>query len=142
MSGAFNARRSRRRPIINITSLIDVMFLLLIFFMVSSTFREQYGIDVDLPEAATASQQEAEPYEIVVTSQGEYFFGQQRVDANGLREAVKTLLAEQQDARLVLRADEEADFGQVVRAIDIAREVGGRQLIIPTRFTGDHSGKN
>lgn len=133
MDSPFGIRRYRRKPSINITSLIDVMFLLLIFLMVSTTFRQQLGIDVDLPEAGTASAQEMRPHEIVVTRNGEYYFGEQRVDEAGLREAIVKALESEPEASLVLRADEQADFGKVIRAVDIARDVGGTRFIIPTR---------
>jgi biopolymer transport protein ExbD len=140
MNGAFNARRPRRRPLINITSLIDVMFLLLIFFMVSSTFREQYGIDVTLPQAETASEQDVEEHEVVVTEEGELFYGGQLVDEAGLREAMAAQLEADPESVFVLRADEKADFGLALRAMDIARSLGaaygedgrGATLIIPT----------
>ncbi|HIJ66360.1 MAG TPA: biopolymer transporter ExbD [Candidatus Hydrogenedentes bacterium] len=137
MSSAFNMRRRRRKPAINITSLIDVMFLLLIFFMVSSTFRHQLGIDVQLPDADTAAMQEMRSHEIVVTERGEYYFGQRKVDEEELREAIVRALEPEPTASLVLRADERADFGKVIRAIDIARDVGGTQLIIPTEYQRD-----
>ena len=137
MSGAFNAKRPRRRPTINITSLIDVMFLLLIFFMVSSTFREQLGIDVSLPRAATGEPTEHASHEIVVTAQGDYYFGQQAVDEGGLRASLVQLLEEEPEAELFLRADEKADFGKVIRAFDIAREVGGTKLVIPIRYDSE-----
>lgn len=133
MSGAFRMRRHRRHPHINITSLIDVMFLLLIFFMVSSTFRAHLGIDLTLPEAETATAREVSTHEITVTESGDYYFGQQRVDEAGLRASMTTLLEAEPGATLVLRADEKADFGRVVRVIDIARDVGGTKLVIPTR---------
>jgi len=137
MSSAFNAKRRRRKPAINITSLIDVMFLLLIFFMVSSTFRHQLGIDVELPEAETAAMQEMRHREIVVTRNGDYYFGQQLVDENGLRQAIGRLLDAEPEAALILRADQRADFGSVIRAIDIAREVGGTRLVVPTEYRYD-----
>jgi len=133
MNSAFRGR-TRRRPTINITSLIDVMFLLLIFFMVSSTFREHLGIDVTLPHAETAVEQTMEPQEITVTAKGDFFFGQQLVDEAGLEKSIQELLRENPDAVFVLRADENAEFGRVVRAIDIARDAGGAKLIIPTRY--------
>jgi len=77
---------------INITPLIDVIFLLLIFFMVSSTFREHFGMEITLPEARTATEREAETQEITVSAEGDYFFGEQRVDEAGLRKAVAELL--------------------------------------------------
>jgi biopolymer transport protein ExbD len=134
MTAPFNARHRRRKPTINITSLIDVMFLLLIFFMVSSTFRSQLGVDITIPHAETASDQELPRIEIGVTNEGQFYFGEQQVDEAGLRQAIVAALAESEDTRLVLRADEGADFGRVLQAIDITREVGGRQLIIPTRY--------
>ena len=139
MSAPFNARRHRRRPSINITSLIDVMFLLLIFFMVSSTFREHFGIDVTLPEAQTAERADVTTHEITVSQEGQFYFGQRLVDEEGLRRAITDLLADDPEASLVLRADDKADFGRVIRAIDIAREVGGTRLVIPPRYTPDDS---
>ncbi len=133
MSSAFGGR-SRRRPSINLTSLIDVMFLLLIFFMVSSTFREHLGIDITLPHADTAEEQRLDTHEITVTAKGELYFGEQRVDEDGLKKSIVALLTADPEAVLVLRADEGADFGRVLRAIDITRNAGGARLIIPTRY--------
>ncbi len=133
MDGAFNSQRRKRRAQINMTSLIDVMFLLLIFFMVSSTFRDHQGIDIALPESKTGTAQEQTPYTIAISAAGEIYFADKQVDTAKLRTAMANVLAEDPAASLVLRADEEADFGVVVRVIDIAREVGGNQLVIPTQ---------
>jgi biopolymer transport protein ExbD len=132
LSGAFNSRRVRRRPNINITSLIDVMFLLLIFFMVSSTFRDQIGIDVSLPQAGSAQSQQSDNFEVTVDREGIFFFGQQRVSDEGLRIALVQALEANPEAVITLRADKDAGFGRAIRAIDIAREVGGNRLVIPT----------
>jgi len=134
MQGAFNTPRQRRRPYINVINLVDVLFLLLIFFMISSTFRQQLGIDIALPEAATSTSQETKTHEIVVSRDGDLFFGDQKVDEAGLHAAVANLMEKDPKAELVLRADEAANFGRVIRAIDIAREVGGSKLIIPTKL--------
>ena len=139
MDGAFNLRPRKRKPTINITSLIDVMFLLLIFFMVSSTFRNQIGIDVKLPEAKSASEQKVKSYEITVDKTGEFYFGEQRVDEVGLRIAIVNTLEADPEAPIILRADEQADFGKVIKVIDIAREVGTERLVIPTRITDEMS---
>ncbi len=134
MAGAFGGRTRKRKVSINITSLIDVMFLLLIFFMVSSTFREQLGIDVALPEAHTASETETDSHEITVNAEGEFYFGQQRVDESGLRDSITGVLAQDPGATLVLRLDKGAQADRFVRAMDIARDAGGVNLVIPTRF--------
>jgi biopolymer transport protein ExbD len=133
MDGAFGTRRHRRKPFINITSLVDVLFILLLFLMVSTTFQQHLGLNISVPAAATASQQNLDSHEISVTQAGEYYFGGQRVDENGLRSALAEALKKDPKAMLVLRADEGANFGKVVRAMDIAREMGGEKLVIPTR---------
>lgn len=132
MSEPFDSTRRRRHPAINITPLIDVVFLLLIFFMVSSTFKEHQGLDIALPSAQNAKNQEIGAKEIAVDRQGRFYLEGVLVDESGLRQGLAALLAEQPGAPLVLRADKNAGFGRVVRVIDIAREVGGTHLIIPT----------
>ena len=131
MSGPFGTNPPRRRPLINITPLIDVMFLLLIFFMVSSTFRSEFGIDVALPTAQTAAAQERDPYEIVVREDGTIFAGQERVDLETLRARVDALLAEDAEATLVIRADREAQFQGFISVLDLVREAGGKRVLVP-----------
>lgn len=132
-SGAFNARHRRRGPTINITPLIDVMFLLLIFFMVSSTFKEDLGIDITLPQAETGATQEITTHQITVDRDGKAYFSGEAVTDRELRNRLEQVLAENPEAPLVLRADEGADFGRVLRVIDIARDLEAANLVIPTQ---------
>ena len=133
MSQAFGATGKRRKPTINITSLIDVMFLLLIFFMVSSTFKEEeHAIDVTLPQAGTGTAQELELQEIMVTADGVYRFQGEIVNAQALESRITNLMAQDPNATVVLRADEAADWQPIVSAIDILRQSGVRNMAIPT----------
>lgn len=136
MDGAFGAPRPRRRAIVNITPLIDVMFLLLIFFMVSATFREHLGIQVDLPQATTATGQEITPREIVVDAEGQYFFEGQHLDASGLEAAIAAALEEAPDDPIILSADENSRFNAYITAFDIVRRVGGGKLVVLTQPRG------
>lgn len=137
MDGPFKTRRARRRLGINITPLVDVMFILIIFFTVSSTFRSHLGVDVMLPRAATGVEEGPGNYEITVDASGNLFWGGQRVDATTLHAALQAVLQREPEATLVLRGDEAAPFQAVVTAMDIARQAGGGRLIIPTRFQND-----
>ena len=132
MAGAFNSPQQKRKPIINVTPLIDVMFLLLIFFMISSTFREDLAIDITLPKAESAAIQDITAKEIIVDRAGTTYFEGRVVSEQELREALGAVLAEDPSATLVLRADGQADFGRVLRVIDIARDLKVENLIIPT----------
>ena len=123
-------------PDINLTSLIDVVFLLLIFFMVSSTFERQALMRVELPQAATAEQQNLpERVELVITSDGDYFIGDQLlVDQRKatLELALSQAFENQPDAVLVIRGDAETAHRLVVRAMDAAAAQGITRLSIAT----------
>jgi biopolymer transport protein ExbD len=136
MDGPFGGRSQRRRPNINIAPLIDVMFLLLIFFMVSSTFREHIGVDVKLPESETATEQEEGDRRIFVKQEGVYSLGDEDLDGDGLRGKLAEIISEDPEAVLVIDGDRAASFQAVVRAMDIARDAGGRKLVISTEAAG------
>lgn len=133
MKAPFGAENVRRRPGINIAPMIDVMFLLLIFFMVSSTFREQIGIDVSLPSSTSSTTQEEQPNRLTVRADGAFFWQGEEITPEVLEETLGILVKETPELAVVLRADEAASFQDVIRAMDIVRNVGGAQLIIPTQ---------
>ncbi|MDT8438031.1 MAG: biopolymer transporter ExbD [Wenzhouxiangellaceae bacterium] len=123
-------------PDLNLTPLIDVVFLLLIFFMVSATFERQALLRVELPEAATAQRENLpERVELVITESGDFFVGDNMlVDRQRatLRLALSQAFADRPDALLVIRADTAAAHGLVVRAMDAAAAEGITRLTIAT----------
>ncbi len=124
----------REEPEINLTSLIDVVFLLLIFFMVSTTFERHALLRLDLPEAATAETETLPSIiELIITDDGRLFIDDQML-ADDRRETVQAGLvqrfADNPDATLVIRADAEAPHRLVVRALDAAAAEGIRRLTI------------
>ncbi|WP_111412392.1 ExbD/TolR family protein [Billgrantia lactosivorans] len=126
--------RRRRDPVeVNLTPLIDVVFLLLIFFMVSTTFETRQALELTLPESAAGVDLEASPVTLVVTEQGRYRLEERELGGNELGDA---LSAEAEQARrhgLVVEADARAVHADVVRALDQAGMLGIRQVRIATR---------
>ncbi len=142
MNQAFGRANRPRRPSINLASLIDVMFLLLIFFMVSSVFRNSTGIDITLPTAATSAEQQEAPYEIFIQDSGAITFRDTPgITLDVLEGEMKALLAREPDARLALSADENADYKSFIAVIDLARRVGGEKLIIRTQLEQGGAGQ-
>lgn len=123
----------RHKVVINITSLIDVMFLLLIFFMVSSTFLEQAGMKLNLPGAQTGNLEEVKDIVIEVSAQGQVSLNGTPTALTELQKALVETLAKSDEATLVLKADEKVPHGQVVKVMDLARAAGVRKLVIATR---------
>jgi len=132
MDGAFGGPRRKRKPLINITPLVDVMFLLLIFFMVSSTFRNEMGLDIVLPQASTATSQPEAPHTIFLSADGRTLFNGEEIPEGALKATLEGVIADEADALFKLSADRSVPFETAVGAIDVAREVGGQRLIIET----------
>ena len=126
----------REEPEINLTSLIDVVFLLLIFFMVSTTFDRQALLRLELPEATT-SEADAVPQfiEVTVTDDGRIFIDDELLTEN-TQAAIRAVLAERRrenaEIPLVVRADENASHGLVVTVLDSAAAEGMDRVGIAT----------
>jgi biopolymer transport protein ExbD len=122
---------------INLTPLIDVVFLLLIFFMVSTTFTRETQLSIDLPEADASPREAAEgEIEILIDESGAYRVNGQGLVDNGLRTlqaAIYRLSAGDTTVPLVITADAQTDHEHVVRAMDAAGRMGFARLSITTR---------
>ena len=129
--------RTTEEPTVDLTSLIDVVFLLLIFFMVSTTFERQALLKVDLPEASQVEERAELPerLELVVDSEGRMYLNDQRLvdsDARTLRAALQEAAGNDRTLPLVLRADRLTPHHYVVTAMDVAAQLGFANLSIAT----------
>jgi len=124
--------QEHEEPDINLTSLIDVVFLLLIFFMISTTFDRQSLLRLDLPEAATAESEVVPDFiEILISAEGQVFVAEAllvEISRPALRAALAAQLAERPNAPVVVRADGEASHRLVVMALDAAAAEGVRRV--------------
>ena len=129
--------RKRRRitPQVNITSLIDVVLLLLIFFMISTTFVTQPGIRVDLPKASTKVKNVAqESNTVVITADSKIYINRQEVvSIEELRAQLVKLQEEQPGELIIVKADEKVAHGIVVSVMDVAKTAGFSRIAIATR---------
>jgi len=115
---------------INLTPLIDMVFILLIFFAVNSTFVKFPGVDVEQPVAKTATVQQASTILIAVTATGEVWIDKKKVDVRRLRGVVEQMLVESPDASVVVLSDEDSRTGVVVEVIDQARLAGAAKVAL------------
>jgi biopolymer transport protein ExbD len=127
--------RIKEDPTIDLTSLIDVVFLLLIFFMVSTTFERPASLKIDLPEASAAQSQaeQVTRLELVIDSQGRMFLNdRQLVDGREqtLKAALIQAVGDDRSMPMILRADRETPHHFVVTAMDVAAQLGFVNLSI------------
>ena len=118
---------------LNLTPLIDIVFLLLVFFMLTAHFVRDQGLPIELPEAITAiSLDKNEPLEITITSAGQIAISGEPVSSEQLVETVTVLLAAKNEKRIVIRGDTGANLGDSVKVIDAARQAGASGVDIVT----------
>jgi biopolymer transport protein ExbD len=124
-------------PTVDLTSLIDVVFLLLIFFMVSTTFEQQALLKVDLPEASEVEDRMEVPdsLELVIDSAGRMYLNDRQLvnsEERTLRAAIEVAVGKERSIPLVLRADRQTPHHFVVTAMDVAAQLGFSNLSIAT----------
>ena len=129
----FRPSKKGRGLIINVTSLIDVMFLLLIFFMVTSTFKNQPAINLVLPRSATATETVDTPAILFLTAGGEVYLNDTLIDLDTLATRLEQMHTASGEDRMVLRADEDAAHGDVVELIDTIKQSGFTRVSLSAR---------
>ena len=131
--------KKRRRVIINITSLIDVLFLLLIFFIMSSSFIYQPGMKLELPESRSATSEKMKELILEMREDGRITLNQEPARLDNLEELFEQALPSLEEKTLVIKADTHVPHGDVVKAMDVAKLSGLEKLVIATKSKSDNS---
>jgi biopolymer transport protein ExbD len=138
-------RRLKKDAAIDITSLVDIVFLLLLFFVVTTTFRESPGLKMDLPETTSEAGVKLKEAVIRIVPEGEgsaIFLLDDKVTLDDLPEKLKNLLAQQDEENrsVVVEADRNVRFQTVFEVLDIARQAGALNITFPAIFkSGERS---
>ena len=128
------------KPLINIASLVDVLFLLLIFFMVTSAFVEQPNIKLELPSTRHSEISKIENMVLTIARDGELFIQDRPVDKKNLEKELRRVILDTGDDVLVLKADKFVPYGVVIDIMDAVKGAGFRKVIAPT-IMEEESGK-
>lgn len=138
-------RPQRRDDVeLNITPLIDVVFLLLIFFMVSTTFERESEINITLPEASEEyTDTQADRIDITIDAQGRIYINEQSLvntQLGTIREALRNALYDLKDPQVIISADAGATHQLVVRVMDAARQLNLVRITFATQALDDDAG--
>ncbi|MBU4251781.1 MAG: biopolymer transporter ExbD [Candidatus Omnitrophica bacterium] len=129
--------RKRVDTRLNIAPLIDVVFLLLIFFMLSAHFVTQPGIKLTLPTASTAKLHPEEDVIISITNDNDLYLNEEKVNLDNLLEKLRVKLNKSQKKTVIIKADEKIDLGLAVKVMDIAKQAEAEGLVISTKAEED-----
>ena len=109
---------------INLTPMLDMVFIMLIFFIVTASFVKESGIDISRPNAATAEVKEKGNILIAISETGEIWIDKRRVDVRAVRANIERLHAENPQGSVVIQADTDSKNGLLVQVMDAARQAG------------------
>lgn len=123
--------KRRRAPMINIVSLIDILTILLIFFVVTTTFKKaQPQVAIELPSAKTAAStpSESDPAVITVSSKEEIYLDEKQIELEALGATIKQIQEQTPSRPIALNADKKASFGFIISILDALKKAGVKNL--------------
>lgn len=112
--------------------MVDMLFLILLFFLVTSSFIEQPNIKLELPSTKYAATSKLEERTLTISQDGKLFYQNKPVERKDLVTVLKDAFSRQDDKTLVLRADKNVPYGVVVDVMDAAKGAGLRRIVAPT----------
>ncbi len=115
---------------VNLTPMLDVVFILLIFFIVTASFVKESGIDINRPAAATAVRKERGNILVAITPTGQIWIDRRQVDVRAVRANIERLHAENPQGAVVIQADRESKNGLLVEVMDAAKLAGVENISI------------
>ncbi len=115
---------------VNLTPMLDVVFIMLIFFIVTASFVKEAGIDVNRPAAATAERKEKGNILVAISENNQIWIDRRQVDPRALRANIERMHAENPNGAVVIQADEESKNKLLVQVMDAARQVGVKNVSI------------
>lgn len=109
---------------INMTPMLDVVFIMLIFFIVTASFVKEAGIDVNRPEAATAVKKERANILVAISDKGEIWINKRQIDIRAVQANIERLKAENPQGSVVIQADKKSTTDTLIKVMDAARAAG------------------
>lgn len=125
--------KKRTRPIIHLTALIDIVFLLLIFFLLTSSFVDQQGVAIIVPEIESEESELLPDIIIQIDQEGIFYFNRKVVEENNLFYLLKDKLKSASQNKVIIQADRRVEYDKVVRVIDIAKLAGAKDILLATK---------
>jgi biopolymer transport protein ExbD/biopolymer transport protein TolR len=125
--------KQQEEPRVDLTPMVDVVFLLLIFFMISTTFVESPGISIKLPESSSQTiDREPKEIKVYLSQEGDIYHGEKKISIDDFRGILADHQADAKQTTVLLLADQESRHGKVVILMDLARDAGFTKLAIAT----------
>ena len=130
MRQRLNTKTTEQESEINLTPMLDVIFIMLIFFIVTTSFVKESGIEVNRPTAATAVKQERASIFIAINEKGQIFLQKRKIEIEAVRSNIEKLHAESPEGSVVIQADKASETGVLVQVMDQIRLAGVKNISV------------
>jgi len=118
---------------IDMTPMLDIVFIMLIFFIVTTSFVKEAGIEVNKPDASNATKQKSANIFIAINEDGDVWMDKREVDVERVRANIERMLAEQPTEVVIIQADEKAEHGKVVKVMDQVKAAGISRISVAAK---------
>ncbi len=118
---------------IDMTPMLDIVFIMLIFFIVTASFVKESGVDINRPDAQTAVKQDKASILVAINDKNEVWLQRRRIDVRAVRANIERLKAENPEGSVVVQADKDAKVGVTTQVIDAIRQAGVRDYVLATQ---------
>lgn len=132
MRRSLSRLQAEEESAIDLTPMLDVVFIMLIFFIVTASFVKESGIEVNKPEASTASKQDRANILIAISGNDEIWIEGRRTDYRALRAVIERMHSENPQGTVVIQADEKSTNDKLVKVMDAARQAGVTNISMAT----------
>ena len=120
---------------IDLTPMLDIVFIMLIFFIVTSTFIKEPGVDIERPDAETTEKVKTVAVLIAITADNRIFIDKKEIDLRAVRGSVERMLAENPNGAIVIQADKDSEAGVMMKVMESVRDAGASATKISTNKT-------
>ncbi len=121
---------------INMTPMLDVVFILLIFFIVTTSFIRESGVEVNRPEASSASALSQKAVIVAITNDNQVWIDRHQIDIRAVRRNIERLLTDSPESTIIIQADKTAQTGVLIRVLDQAKLAGAKNIAVATDAEG------
>ena len=121
---------SQEEAQVDLTSMLDIVFIMLIFFIVTSSFVRESGVEVNRPQAASAVSQSSVGIFIAITAANDIYIDKRNIDIERVQATLAHLLLDKADVSVLIQADEHAYNGTVVKVMDAAKRAGVKNIAL------------
>ncbi|MCG8610728.1 MAG: biopolymer transporter ExbD [Pseudomonadales bacterium] len=118
---------------IDMTPMLDIVFIMLIFFIVSTSFVRESGVEINRPEAQTAQTKESAGVMVAITANDEVWIDQKLIDQRMVRPTIERLRVEQPDLGVMIQADQQANTGVLITVLDQVKLAGVQQVAVASK---------